>query len=169
MKKKYVGIVLASVFVLSLFVLSGLNVISVVATSSAGEECTYDWECDYYPGECDGQFAITGECSEGVCTSGMEDCCYSGGYCVEFYLHGAGCYECDEDSHCGGGEVCTVGKYCAECDTHTDCGDPYCADEMTYVLPLCGSSDECIGPYYKNCVDDGYDYCNEAISYCDYY
>jgi hypothetical protein len=73
MKKKYIGVVLASVFVLSLFVLSGLNVISVVATSSTSSpppECTNDTYCEEEYGEwCHNEVRVGVECVSGECAS----------------------------------------------------------------------------------------------------
>jgi hypothetical protein len=58
MKKKYIGIVLASVFVLSFIALSSLNVVSVVATSSSDpvQECL-DYVDSVFDSEMDDWFA----------------------------------------------------------------------------------------------------------------
>lgn len=45
MKKLYIGLVLASIFLGTLVLLSSLNVVSVVATSSSGDECQDDIDC----------------------------------------------------------------------------------------------------------------------------
>jgi hypothetical protein len=150
MEKKYVGIVLASVFVLSLIVLGSLNVDSVVATTSTTStssepepECEDDDDCD--PDEwCSGREVR------------MEEICNEDGECVD-----------DPIEYCGQlGQVCeefgsnpqyTICTNDIECEYSYECvlkyGADFCSGDLlmeNYCISLTG---QCSTRVDSNCTE----------------
>jgi hypothetical protein len=133
MKKKYVGVVLASVFLISLVALSSLNVTSVVATSSSGSclfdaqnallDCILDvqgsyheedWYCCDYSADmdsCDSEYSA----DVADCNGEYDDACY---------------YDCEGSArHWRDTGYCACAIYPGEgSPTYDDCIDGYDED-----------------------------------------
>lgn len=98
------------------------------------------------------------------------------------------CLEWGVETRCGVNELCKVnratcngyscseaecvGSYCSSCSADDDCPEDWTcmrwnfpSASATYCAPICGSNDDCVGPYAGHCYDTGgfYNYCGPDL------